>query len=747
MDSRTPPLETPEHVQFYTGSAQQSDILEIDILQKLSHRLGALPKYAPNHSSVKKRNVFADVGRRQIRNLSGKFKHGTRRRSRLGVLVRKLPISFRNFIISSVAGVTSSVNSLNESVAYSPDLGFGLNTSILPRVSIVLPVHNAWFTTLKCLRALQKNFDSTPYEVILVDDASTDLTAHASRSIRGLQIVKIKSNVGYLRATNLGATYAKSEFIVLLNNDTEPVSGWLDALVAEMDKDQEVAICGSTLLYPTGALQEAGGQIFSGGNAWNLGRGQDPLNAMYRFRREVDYASAASIIVRSSFWQEVRGFDERYVPAYCEDSDLCLSAWNLGYKVIFTPKSWVIHYEGVSHGTSTSSGLKEYQAKNLKKLQLKWIKTLPNHWRDLGTPRFEHLRDSKGIVFVADRQLPAASRDAGSIRTIQIIKHLLALRYHVVLTALDPSTTEFDLESLRDLGVEVHTSWSEALETLQLRSNRLTHSWLIRSEVFDFFADRLTQLNPKTWHVADLMDLKYEESNQGIVIDPKQKQIANSADSTILVSDIEALYLNSVLHSESVKVVWAEYEPRNIGCNYEESDGLVFVGGFRHTPNVEGILWFAKEVVPHLQNLGFDSPIRVVGTGLTELDSLLLSEAGLQLLGRQDDLDGIYRQSRIAIAPLLTGRGRKGKIGEALSLGIPVVTTNVGAEGFSFHEDDDIAITDYALEFAKNIVIIHQNPEIWLKMSKFGQDYCRQNLSSAAMLNCIKSTLELINDK
>jgi GT2 family glycosyltransferase/glycosyltransferase involved in cell wall biosynthesis len=747
MDSRTPPLAIPEHEQFYTGPAQQADFLEIEILRSFSHQVSALPKFSANNSKVKKGNVLNVTLRKLVRKQSAWLKHSTRRRRQLGVFVQKLPTGIRNYIFSAVASSTSNVNSLSDFVAHSADLGFGLNTSRSPRVSIIIPAHNAWFTTLKCLRALQRNFDSTPYEVILVDDASTDQTAEQSRFIRGLQIVKIKSNVGYLRATNLGATYAKSEFLVLLNNDTEPVSGWLDALVFEMDRDQEVAICGSTLLYPTGALQEAGGQIFSSGNAWNLGRGKDPLNAMYRFRREVDYASAASIIVRNSFWHEVGGFDERFVPAYCEDSDLCLAAWNFGYKVIFTPKSWVIHHEGVSHGTSTSSGLKAYQVKNLKKLQSKWIKTLPNHWRDLGTPRFEHLKDSKGIVFVADHQLPAASRDAGSIRTIQIIKHLLALRFHVVLTALDPSTTEFDLESLRDLGVEVHTSWSDALETLRLRRNRLTHSWLIRSEVFDFFADRLTQLNPKTWHVADLIDLKYEESSQGIVIDPKQKKIANSADSTILVSDIEAFYLNSFLHSKAVEVVWAEYEPRNIGCNYEESNGLVFVGGFRHTPNVEGIIWFAKEVVPHLRDLGFDSPIRVVGTGLIESDSLLLAEAGLQFLGRQDDLDEIYRQSRIAISPLLTGRGRKGKIGEALSVGMPMVITNVGAEGFGFHDDDEIAITDDALEFAKNIVRIHQDPEIWLKMSKFGQQYCRQNLGSAAMLNSIKSILELIDDR
>jgi glycosyltransferase involved in cell wall biosynthesis len=638
------------------------------------------------------------------------------------------------------------MNSLNESVAYSADLGFGLNTSASPRVSIVIPVHNAWFTTLKCLRALQKNFDSTPYEVILVDDASTDLTAHASKSIRGLNIVKIRSNVGYLRATNLGATYAKSEFLVLLNNDTEPTSGWLDALVVEMDRDQEVAICGSTLLYPTGALQEAGGQIFVGGDAWNLGRGRDPLNAMYRFRREVDYASAASIIVRNSFWQEVRGFDERYVPAYCEDADLCLQAWDMGYKVIFSPNSWVIHHEGVSHGTSTSSGLKSYQVVNTTKLTKKWIKTLPNHWRDLGIPRLERSRNSRGIIFIADHQLPASTRDSGSIRTIQIIKHLVHLEFHVVLTAMDPSTTEWDLQEIRNLGVEVHLSWSDALEALKYRSSRLTHAWLIRSEVIDFFTSRLIDINNKVYVMADLLDLKYEQTSQGIAIDPKHISIANQADKTSLVSEVEALYLNSILPSKTVSVLWAEFEPREIGCSYENSSGLIFVGGFRHFPNLEGMLWFASEVVPVLRDRGFNAPIRVVGSGLSDKDSKILTKSGLQLLGRQHDLDMHYRESRIAISPLITGRGRKGKIGEALSIGIPIVTTSVGAEGFAFGSHDQIAISNSPEEFASFIIEIHESKEKWNLMSSFGKSYSAKNLSSSAMRDAIISVLGIYNE-
>ena len=270
------------------------------------------------------------------------------------------------------------------------DQGFGLPTSRRPLVSIVIPLYNNWWVTYRCLRALQSNSDNTPYEIIVVDDASSDQTMEALQSIRGITVVRNFTNVGYLTSTNRGAAAASetSKYLVLLNNDTEPVDGWLDNLYRTIEKDETIGIVGSALIYPNGVLQEAGSQIFAGGNAWNLGRGGNPLNRLFSFTREVDYCSAASVIIRKSFWVEVDGFDTRYVPAYCEDSDLALTAWSKGYKVIYEPKSWVIHHEGLSHGKSTDSGLKKYQIANNRKLFAKWEVDFRNHWEDIGIPRF-----------------------------------------------------------------------------------------------------------------------------------------------------------------------------------------------------------------------------------------------------------------------------------------------------------------------------------------------------------------------
>jgi GT2 family glycosyltransferase len=489
-----------------------SDFVEFDLISGVKNRTGALPRFTDPllTKKIKKLAIVSRILKGATRWLSPKFPHGSTQRRLARTMLTILPHYFRNQIVSALAPTFTRNAQSIPNVSYSMDQGFGLPTSSNPHVTIVIPVYNNWWVTYRCLRALQSNSDSTPYEVVVVDDASSDQTMDALQSIRGIKVVRNLTNSGYLTSTNRGADQASnsSKYLVLLNNDTEPIDGWLDNLYQTIERDEAIGVVGSALIYPNGILQEAGGQIFAGGNAWNLGRGENPLNAKFAFTREVDYCSAASVIVRKIFWVEAGGFDSRYIPAYCEDSDLALTAWNKGYKVMYEPKSWVIHHEGLSHGKSTDSGLKKYQIANNRKLIAKWETALRNHWEDVGVPRFEATRSSKGIVVVCDRQLPSLTRDAGSIRTVQIIRHIQALGYHAVLMCLDNNTTQVDLDSLQSTGVEVYQDINEFYESLSLRSERVSAIWTIRQEVYDFFGKRLKQIAPSAIFIADLMDIK-----------------------------------------------------------------------------------------------------------------------------------------------------------------------------------------------------------------------------------------------
>ena len=230
-----------------------------------------------------------------------------------------------------------------------------IETTILsehPTVSIIIAVFNKVEITRKCLEALKQNTPEGICEVIIIDNASTDGTKDFLDNLRNeIKLITNRDNMGYTIANNQGAKIALGKYLAFLNNDAFPQKGWLDFLMQIMEKDPDVGAVGAKLIYPDGRLQEAGAIIFSDGNAWNFGKGDhDADKEIYNDIIEVDYCSSACLLVRREFFQHLGGFDERYTPAYYEDSDLCFGIRKLGYKVMFNPKAIAIHHEAATAG-------------------------------------------------------------------------------------------------------------------------------------------------------------------------------------------------------------------------------------------------------------------------------------------------------------------------------------------------------------------------------------------------------------
>jgi glycosyltransferase involved in cell wall biosynthesis len=458
--------------------------------------------------------------------------------------------------------------------------------------------------------------------------------------------------------------------------------------------------------------------------------------------REVDYCSAASVLIRSDFWGEMNGFDERYIPAYCEDSDIALSAWASGYRVVVCPTSWVIHHEGSSHGNSTDQGTKKYQLLNTRKLFAKWEGSLLSHWEDEGNSRIEARRNSKGIIIVCDRQAPSILRDAGSARTLQLLRHMKSLGYHVVFSATDFSTNEIELALLEKDGIEIHRSKESLINSLHNRVSRIRLFWLIRSEVFDFYNRDFSILSQNIPTVADLIDLNYKRVGKVLEIDHNQVRIAKNSNLTLFCSSVESAILRSKETNLEVEDLWAEYEVAPARPKWSSTNGLLFVGGFRHQPNVDGLKYFINKILPKIKTHSPELQMRVVGTGLDIALVNLLKSLGIDYLGRVEDLGAIYMQSRVVIAPLVSGGGKKGKIGEALSYGLPVVTTSIGAEGFDFENEKDAFVSDDPEIFAKYVLDLQSNEDLWNKSSLSAYNYANYNLNSASFKEKLERIIE-----
>jgi len=227
-----------------------------------------------------------------------------------------------------------------------------------PLVSIVIPVFNKVEFTRACLKKLYENTDATLFEIIIVDNASTDGTAafleKAQKHFTNLKVISNAKNAGFSGANNQGAGLAQGKYILMLNNDTEPQPGWLEAILEIAENDNRVGAVGSKLLFPDGTIQHAGVAIYDD-SAWG---GETFVPRHVYYTHAADYPDAnkarcyqvltgAALLIRKELYDAMNGLDERFWNGY-EDVDFCLRLGEKGYLCVYQPQSVIVHHESQS---------------------------------------------------------------------------------------------------------------------------------------------------------------------------------------------------------------------------------------------------------------------------------------------------------------------------------------------------------------------------------------------------------------
>ncbi|MDB6164676.1 MAG: glycosyltransferase [Xanthomonadaceae bacterium] len=642
--------------------------------------------------------------------------------------------------------------------ASTPFAPFALASSQSPRVSIIVPVYNHFAHTLACLRAMAEHPPTIAFEVIVVDDGSTDATVDALPRIAGVRYQRRAENGGFIAACNDGAALARGDIIVFLNNDTVPQPGWLDALVETLDASADIGLVGAQLLYPDGRLQEAGGVVFADGSGWNYGRFESPGDPRFSYVRDADYLSGAAIAIPRALFAQVGGFDTRYAPAYYEDTDLAFAVRAAGKRVRYQTAARVVHDEGTTSGNDVGTGIKDFQSRNRERFSA--------HRRDalaaqpaagtLPSPAVLHRRQRQ--ILIIDALTPQPDHDSGSLRLVNLMRMLRDEDAHVVFLPSNREHSGRYTRALQQLGVE---TWyapyaRRAPGWLREHGARFDSVLLCRHYVASEFLPLLRRHAPQARIVFDTIDLHYlrEQRAADVSGDATLKRAAArtrsaeleviaKSDVTLVVSEVEQALLAREAPQATVEVLSNLHRVAGRGLPYTDRHDLVFVGGFRHPPNTDAVSWFAQQVFPRIRAQLPGVQFHCIGSDATAAIHALGMQDGIQVHGHVPDITPYMDGCRVAIAPLRYGAGVKGKVNLSMAHGQPVVATTCATEGMHLQDGVDVLVADDPIRFAEQVVRLYHDEALWQRLAEAGLDNVARHFSPDSARDAVRRIFQL----
>ena len=619
-------------------------------------------------------------------------------------------------------------------------------------VSVIIPVYNNFVYTLRCVYSMMVSKDTTGFRLIIADDGSEDETESFFSNLEGVTYIKNPNNLGFLRSCNNAARSASGEYILFLNNDTAVLDGWLDRLLEPFEGREDIGVVGSKLIYPDGLLQESGGILWESG-ACNYGKLADPDSTEYSYLRQVDYVSGASLLTPLNIWNEIGGFDEQYVPAYCEDSDYCLAVRDKGYMVLVQPASHVIHYEGVSNGVDLSSGVKKYQVENTKKLESKWNKLLSANGKS-GVKTRDVVDRARGPrLLIIDAEFPTPDQDAASVTMWYFLKIFKQLGYQVTFLPVNLMHMGKYTEDLQAMGVEcLYAPYITDIENyLKEFGGGFDIAMLYRVRDGGRYFETVKKYAPQSKVIFDTVDLHFlrekrqaemevnvKKSNKimkrSLKTQERELFLIENSDNSIVLSEYEKQTLLADYGVSNTFVVPIVFEVPGVANTFDNRCNIAFIGGYRHRPNVDAVLYFVEEIWPEVKKRIPGIKFYVIGSmAPPEVIDLCDKDADIVFKGFVEDIDPIFNKIKLTIAPIRYGAGIKGKIGTSLSYGVPCVATDVAAEGMGLTNGLNILTSGDEEGFVKGLVEAYTSYPVWKGLSEHGLEFITEKYSVEAI--------------
>lgn len=599
-----------------------------------------------------------------------------------------------------------------------------------PRVSIVVVLFNAAELSFRLFRSLAVALD-VPAEIIVVDNNSTDRTADLLARIDGIRVERNGANLHFLRAANQGAALATGEFILFLNSDAEVAPGAVGHAVRALDEDAKAGAVGGRIVLADGRLQEAGSIVWRDGACFGIGRGADPDDAQFQFRREVDYCSGAFLMVRASLFRMLGGFDEAFAPAYYEETDLCMRLRHAGYATVYEPRIRIEHFE---FGSSKSGEGVELQRRHRSKfVEIHKAELERSHRPSDDGVLAGRMRDDRPRILIVDDRVPYPSLGMGYPRAADLVRAVHDAGWFVSFFPM--WHREIDWEAAyallpRDIEILAGRGAARLAHTMRERQGYYDLVLVSRPHNMQRFLAELERApdflkgTPLVYD-AEAIAADREKLRHTVLQIPDKKKRGAMDVSDELALTREAAVIVAVTEADArtfrdatgkpTAVIGHAVEPTPTSTGFDQRQGLLFVGALDDddSPNVDSIVWFVKDVMPRLDRLiGADYVLRVAGRSASAAARKLANDR-VVFLGRVEDLTEVYAGSRVFIAPTRFAAGIPMKVHSAAAHGLPVVLTGLLLGQLGWTHGREVLAADDPQSFAEACASAYTDARLW----------------------------------
>jgi glycosyltransferase involved in cell wall biosynthesis len=332
-----------------------------------------------------------------------------------------------------------------------------------------------------------------------------------------------------------------------------------------------------------------------------------------------------------------------------------------------------------------------------------------------------------------------------------LILKTLAKWCHVIFVPFNrPQSVEYE-----------HALWKESIETADaedyrglLQNENVKAAIVSRPSIAEAFIHRIRRVNPKAGIVFDMVDThflrlqrEHEISGESATLAEAERyrklerKLAQMSDVVWSASADDKEVMAREVPGKRIEVVPTIHELRQRGNPFEDREGLLFIGNLAHRPNADAVLFFMREVYPRLRQKLPGVRLDIIGDFGSDAIAAYNSEE-VRVRGYVPDVEPYLRGARVFIAPLRFGAGIKGKVGEALAHGIPVVTTSIGAEGFGLTHKSDVMIADDPESFATAIWQLYSDKELWQRVADNGRLRIEQYFTPEVIAETINNSIK-----